>query len=191
MDTKAIAVLGLVLLVSGCTSSTQSMDGAVEETPETEAQSPEAEMPEESGEDTMSGMDSETSSSASTEESSSSQESSTSGESENTISYTSSGFEPSRITTEPGETVTFVDQTGNGVWVGSNNHPFHRNYDGTSTQNHCRYPRDPERQDRQGNPFDSCAAVSRFSFAFNETGEYGYHNHLSAGDQGTVVVEQG
>jgi plastocyanin len=182
MNIKAIAVLGLVLLVSGCTSSTQFMDGAAEETSETEAQSPEEETPEESSEDTTSGTDSETSIS-STEESSSSQESSAPGESENTISYTSSGFEPSRITTVPGETVTFVDQTGNGVWVGSNNHPMHRNYDGTSTREHCNGGQ------RVGNPFDSCSAVSTFSFTFNETGEYGYHNHLSAGDQGTVVVE--
>jgi plastocyanin len=185
MNTKAIAVLGLVLLVSGCTSSTQSMDGAAEETSETEAQSPEEQTPGESSEDTTSGTDSETSSSASTEESSSTQDSSASSESENTISYTSSGFEPSTITTEPGESITFVDQTGNGVWVGSNNHPMHRNYDGTSTREHCNGGQ------RVGNPFDSCSAVSRFSFTFDETGEYGYHNHLGPGDQGTVVVEQG
>jgi|GEM_PF-765680 Plastocyanin len=187
MDLKLMAVVGLVLLVSGCTSSTQTMDEAADETQEPEAQSPSEETPEQSSEDTMSGMDSEDSSPPAPptpEPSSSTQESSASGESDNTITYTSSGFQPSSITTQPGETVTFVDQTGNGVWVGSNNHPMHRNYDGTSTGEHCNGGQ------RVGNPFDSCAAVSEFSFTFNEAGEYGYHNHRGPGDQGTVVVEE-
>jgi plastocyanin len=69
------------------------------------------------------------------------------------------------------------------MWVGSNNHPTHTKYDGSSTREHC----------ENGEPvnksvFDQCSSGEMYSFTFEKTGEFGYHNHLGAQDSGTVEV---
>jgi len=100
---------------------------------------------------------------------------------DNVIRYTADGFTPDTITIQQGETVTWVNEGGPGMWVASDVHPSHSEYDGTSTQQHC--------QDGSSDTFDSCSAQERYSFTFEKTGTFRYHNHQQAGHVGTVVVE--
>lgn len=98
---------------------------------------------------------------------------------ENTIVFTDSGFEPSSITIQQGETVTWVDQSSRTMWVASDRHPTHTQYDGTTTSAHC--PND-------GDAFDQCGTGERYTFTFDKTGEWGYHNHKPLVRGGTITV---
>lgn len=102
-------------------------------------------------------------------------------ETDEIVYYTSEGFQPQQITIQQGDTVTWVNNASGPMWVGSNNHPAHTKYDGTSTYQHC--------SGGESDTFDQCSAGDRYSFTFGKTGEWGYHNHRSAFDEGTVVVE--
>lgn len=99
---------------------------------------------------------------------------------ENVVRYTSSGFSPDTIRISQGESVTWVNDGGPGMWVASDVHPTHTEYDGTSTQEHC--PND-------GDVFDQCDTGSEYTFTFDKTGEWTYHNHARAAHTGTVIVE--
>src|SRR5690349_717233 len=48
------------------------------------------------------------------------------------VTFTDSGFSPASITVQTGETVRFLNQSSRGMWVGSDEHPTHTEYDGTS-----------------------------------------------------------
>lgn len=96
----------------------------------------------------------------------------------NTVFYTDSGFRPATVEIQQGETVTWLDRSSKNMWVATDRHPTHRQYDGTSTRQHC-----PD-----GNTFDQCDTGARYSFTFDKTGEWSYHNHVNAGDTGKVVV---
>lgn len=102
---------------------------------------------------------------------------------ENRIVFTGSGFQPSDITIEQGETVTFVDEADNTMWVASDRHPNHRDYAGTTRTAHC------ENGDQTEAAFDQCSTGDRFSFTFEKTGEWGYHNHKPYVGGGTITVE--
>ena len=96
------------------------------------------------------------------------------------VVYTSEGFEPKSVTINQGQTVRFVNESGRGMWVGSDNHPTHTNYPAKSES------------DCLGSSFDTCRGVApgeSWSFTFDEVGSWGYHNHTQAGHRGTVVVE--
>ncbi|MDY6769963.1 MAG: hypothetical protein SVU88_03250, partial [Candidatus Nanohaloarchaea archaeon] len=96
-----------------------------------------------------------------------------------TVSYSSGGFTPQQITVQRCDTVRWESQ-GPEMWVGSDVHPTHTEYDGTGLNQHC--PND-------GSAFDQCGTGSTYSFTFEQTGEWGYHNHARAAHGGTVVVE--
>ncbi len=98
------------------------------------------------------------------------------------ITHTSSGFTPETITIEAGETVVWESETGN-MWVASDQHPSHTEYSGTSRTEHC------QNGDQNTAAFDQCNAGSTFSFTFEQTGEWSYHNHENSFQGGTVVVE--
>jgi plastocyanin len=102
-------------------------------------------------------------------------------EEENIVRYTDQGFTPESITIQQGEEVTWIDESSTPMNVASDNHPTHRNYDGTSRNNHC--------EDGESETFDQCQPGDEYEFEFEKTGEFGYHNHASAGDTGTVIVE--
>lgn len=90
--------------------------------------------------------------------------------SENTVRYTDDGFLPSSINVEAGTAVTFVNESSGGMWVASAVHPTHRVLPG----------------------FDQLTAVGNggsYSYIFAEAGDWKFHNHVSPGDTGTVVVE--
>ncbi|MDY6768935.1 MAG: hypothetical protein SVW02_02395 [Candidatus Nanohaloarchaea archaeon] len=96
-----------------------------------------------------------------------------------TVTYSSSGFSPSQITVQRCDTVRWESQ-GASMWVASDQHPVHSQYDGTSLSQHC--PSD-------GTAFDQCGTGSSYSFTFTRTGEWSYHNHQLSGHGGTVVVQ--
>lgn len=103
-----------------------------------------------------------------------------------TVSYTNNGFSPKDVTINLGDTVTWVNNSQTPMWVASGVHPTHTLYDGTSEQDHCAAGYAGPA------PFDACGGVapgSSYSFTFNETGTHQYHNHLSAGDTGSVTVK--
>lgn len=99
----------------------------------------------------------------------------------NTIYLTDSGFQPSEITVEQGETVTWVNNASSSMWVASDQHPTHTEYDGTSLRSgDC---------DSGEAEFDQCSTGERYSFTFEKTGTWGYHNHEPYVQGGQVVVE--
>lgn len=99
-----------------------------------------------------------------------------------TIVYSDAGFSPQTLTIKKGTTVTFVNQSTHEMWIGSDEHPSHTGYDGTSRETHCA----PGYTGAA--PLDQCGPGSSFSFTFNEVGSWGYHNHREDDDHGTIVV---
>ncbi|MDE1919562.1 MAG: hypothetical protein KGH56_02565 [Patescibacteria group bacterium] len=97
------------------------------------------------------------------------------------VTYGPNGFSPATVTIAKGGTVTFTNQGGDEMWVASNPHPTHEGYSGTTKSQHC--------PDTAGVAFDQCSVGPAYSFTFQKTGSWGYHNHGNPGDRGTVVVE--
>ncbi len=105
---------------------------------------------------------------------------------ETVVTYTDSGFAPKIATVAVGTTVRFVNTSTHGMWVGSDDHPTHTKYDGTSTKEHC------ASGVNTNGTFDGCVAVAPgtvYNFTFTKAGTFTYHNHTKSGDTGTVVVK--
>src|SRR3989344_5981878 len=99
-----------------------------------------------------------------------------------TIEMTSSGFSPSDVTVKAGGTVIFVNNDINGQWPASAIHPPHTVYPGSS--------KDKCGTAEQVKTFDACGEVASgesYSFKFTEVGSWKYHDHLNAGDTGTIM----
>lgn len=95
-----------------------------------------------------------------------------------TVAYTNDGFSPSTLSIKNGDTVTFQNQSTKSMWTASDAHPSHRGY---PTKGGC-----------LGSTFDSCTGVQQndtWSFTFDISGSWEYHNHLSPSDTGTIIVE--
>lgn len=102
----------------------------------------------------------------------------TTSTSSNTIEITSSGFNPSTLTINAGDTVIFVNKDTQAHWPASNPHPVHTGY--------------PETGSCGGHKFDSCRGLSTneaFSLTFNIRGTWGYHDHINPGLGGTIIVQ--
>lgn len=143
-------LLGVIVMVSGCTSQAPAQDqmpSGESETPDTGA----SEMAE-------------------------------GNQSIQTIYYTSSGFQPADVTIQRGETVVWVNNASSPMWVASDRHPTHTQYAGSSLREHC------SGGDQTSAAFDQCSSGERFSFTFEKTGEWGYHNHERSAYGGTVTV---
>lgn len=98
------------------------------------------------------------------------------------VTYSANGFSPRTVTIKKGDTVTFKSTDGTRMWVAVNEHPTHLGYDGTSRAEHC--------PDAAGTAFDQCSAGESFSFTFQKVGNFTYHNHANANDEGVVVVTE-
>lgn len=98
------------------------------------------------------------------------------------VHLTARGFSPATLTVKKGTTVTFINDTTESMWVGSDQHPSHTGYAGTSKNEHC--------PDTAGVAFDQCAVGNSYSFTFNKVGTWGYHNHTNAGFKGAVTVTE-
>ncbi|MDO8664367.1 MAG: hypothetical protein Q7K44_02345 [Candidatus Liptonbacteria bacterium] len=94
------------------------------------------------------------------------------------VTYTDSGFLPSEVTIPKGSAVIFRNYSSGKLRVASNPHPAHNGY---PTIGGC-----------VGSTFDSCdnipAKVS-WSFVFDSSGTWGYHDHLNPDKGGTVAVQ--
>jgi len=100
-----------------------------------------------------------------------------------TVQFTDQGWSPSSVTIAKGGTVTFVNKSASQMWVASDPHPTHQGYDGTTRAEHCA-------QGYSGPaPFDECSSGTTFSFTFDKTGSFGFHNHDADADKGTIVVQ--
>ncbi len=101
-----------------------------------------------------------------------------------TVTLTDSGFLPATVTIAKGGTVTWVNQSGKPIWVASAMHPDHVVYDGTTRSGHCASSYSGAK------PFDECtASTADYSFTFDKTGTWGYHDHVNASHFGKVVVQ--
>lgn len=87
-----------------------------------------------------------------------------------TIVYTNEGFNPKEIKIKKDETIKFINLSDRKMWVASNDHPAHDIY--------------PEFDQKEISLRDA-----EYSFKFEKTGTWGFHNHLYAGHEGTVIVE--
>lgn len=97
-----------------------------------------------------------------------------------TITYTDDGFSPDSVTILRGDTVRFVNESSDRMWVGSDIHPTHSLY--------------PEKTsgDCLGSSFDQCRASvngESWEFTFDKVGEWRYHNHVRASKRGFVIVK--
>jgi plastocyanin len=100
------------------------------------------------------------------------------------ITYTNSGYSPSTLKIEKGETVTFKNQSSRPMWPASAKHPTHEVYGGTSLEEHC--------PDKTGTAFDACKGYlpgESWSFKFDKVGSWKYHDHLNPTLTGVIVVE--
>lgn len=96
------------------------------------------------------------------------------------VRFTTRGFVPASLTVKQGTTVTFINDTKESMWVGSDEHPSHTGYAGTSKKEHC--------PDTPGTAFDQCSVGDSYTFTFNKIGTWSYHNHMNAGFKGSVTV---
>ncbi|MCH7541943.1 hypothetical protein IH981_04190 [Patescibacteria group bacterium] len=91
--------------------------------------------------------------------------------SSNVVTITTSGFSPSSITINAGETVTWVNNDTKNHWPASDKHPVHLDYPGPG--------------------FDSLGIGpgDSWSFQFGIRGPWGYHDHNIPARTGIVVVQ--
>ena len=97
---------------------------------------------------------------------------------QNVVVYTDAGYSPSTLRIKKGETVIFKNQSSRQMQPASAVHPIHRGY---PTTGGC-----------IGSTFDACRQIqpgNSWSFKFDIAGSWKYHDHLSPGDTGTIVVE--
>jgi plastocyanin len=96
------------------------------------------------------------------------------------VTYTADGFSPATVTIKKGGTVTWSGPDS--MWVATGPHPAHTGYDTTSRSAHC-VP------DYAGaTPFDQCTRGTAYSFTFDKSGTFPYHDHADASNFGKVVV---
>jgi plastocyanin len=95
------------------------------------------------------------------------------------IVYGTNGFSPETITINKGQTVRWVNQSNMPMWIASTNDATHTGYPGSATSE-C---------GTGSSMFNQCVEGNTFSFTFNETGTWAYHNHSRNSDMGTIVVE--
>jgi plastocyanin len=103
---------------------------------------------------------------------------------EYTVEITSSGFSPSTLEINKGDTVTWINMIDTKSWPASANHPTHTVYPGSDIKK-CG-------TSEEAGIFDACRGLAKgesFSFTFNDVGSWGYHDHLSARTRGTIIVK--
>lgn len=86
------------------------------------------------------------------------------------IILTENGFEPENIEINAGDTIVFKTTSGKHFWPASDIHPTHGIY--------------PE-----FDPQDAVAPDKTWSFKFEKTGTFRYHDHLAPYFTGRIIVE--
>lgn len=87
-----------------------------------------------------------------------------------TVNYTDAGFSPASVSINKGDTVKFMNNSNGGMYVASGPHPIHTNYSAFDAKR-------------------SYAKGESYSFTFDNVGSWGYHNHVSPSQSGTVIVK--
>ena len=101
-----------------------------------------------------------------------------------TVEISSSGFSPSPLTINAGDTVRFLAVDNSNRWPASAFHPTHTAYPGSNI-NKCGTA-------EESMIFDSCKGIPNgqsFSFTFTEIGTWYYHDHLSTSKTGAIIVQ--
>lgn len=94
------------------------------------------------------------------------------------VTYNGTNFSPSSVAVKKGGTVTFTSASD--MWVAANPHPSHEGYNGTTRERHC--------PDTLGTSFDQCERGKSYTFTFQETGSWSYHDHANPAAGGVVNV---
>ena len=97
---------------------------------------------------------------------------------EQVVTFTDTGYSPNTLIIKNGETVVFKNQSSRTMWPASAMHPTHREY---PTTGGC-----------LGSTFDACKGFlpnETWSFKFEKTGTWKFHDHLNLGDFGTIIVQ--
>lgn len=87
----------------------------------------------------------------------------------NMVTYKNGVFTPSNFSVKSGATVSFVNESDEGMWLASNPHPTHTSL--------------PQ--------FNTTRAYNKgeiYKFTFTKKGSFGYHNHLNPMARGTFTV---
>jgi plastocyanin len=87
-----------------------------------------------------------------------------------TIEVNESGFTPNTISVRKCTTVTFKNTGTTDHWPASDPHPTHTGYPGFD-------PKQP------------VASSSSWTFTFNKSGTWGYHDHLAPDHHATITVQ--
>lgn len=98
---------------------------------------------------------------------------------EKIITYTDTGYSPSSLQIKAGDTVVFKNKSSQSMWPASSMHPTHKDY---PTTGGC-----------LGSTFDACKGVQpgeNWSFKFDVSGNWKYHDHLSPKNFGSIIVQQ-
>ena len=99
-----------------------------------------------------------------------------------TVIYDGNAFTPANGTVKKGGTITFKNSSGKNMWVASDEHPTHTEYDGTSRSTHCA-------PNYTGSaPFDQCKGGGDYSFTFPKIGKSDFHDHLNPGAHGSITI---
>ena len=86
------------------------------------------------------------------------------------VTYGDEGFAPREIAVTKGQTVRFINEGSDNMWVASDTHPTHTIL--------------PE--------FDSKKSLGNgenYEFTFTKIGEWNYHNHIKPNSIGTIIVK--
>ena len=97
---------------------------------------------------------------------------------EKVIIYTDAGYSPSPLEINIEDIVVFKNNSSQSMWPASSRHPSHDEY---PTTGGC-----------LGSAFDACKAVQSgdsWSFKFDISGTWKYHDHLHSSDFGTIIVQ--
>lgn len=100
------------------------------------------------------------------------------------IQMSGSGFSPSPLEINAGDTVTFTNAGNADMWPASAMHPTHTIYPGSDI--------DKCGTSEENNIFDACKGIKSgesWSFTFNEKGSWNYHDHLNSALFGKIAVK--
>ncbi len=100
------------------------------------------------------------------------------------IRQTEQGFDAPTVIIEAGDTVEFINDRQDPVWIASDLHPSHTAYPGS----------DVSACGGDVLMFDACGATApgeSFTFTFTEGGAWGYHDHLHPTFGGQIIVRGG
>lgn len=86
------------------------------------------------------------------------------------VVFDDNGYNPSELTINAGETVEFVNQSSTRNWTASDPHPSHTDLPGFDARN-------------------GVEPGQSYQFTFDETGEWGYHDHLNSSIRGVIIVQ--